>query len=94
MDPMAAAGMIFSLIVLAMIGGFILLYPVSRHLSKYLEDRLSGGVAKPDPALREELRRLGTTVEALQVEVERLAERQDFTDSLLTSGEQKSLGAR
>ncbi|MGH7481451.1 MAG: hypothetical protein ACRELV_04805 [Longimicrobiales bacterium] len=89
MEPETLAGMIFTVIMLAMIGGFILLLPVSRHLSKYLEERIGGGVARvgEDPGLRDELRRLSTSVHALRDELERVAERQEFTEKLLESRE-------
>jgi len=37
MEPMALAGMIFSLIVLVLIGGFILLLPLSRRVGHLLD---------------------------------------------------------
>jgi hypothetical protein len=82
MDPMAVAGMIFVLVLCAMVGGFILLIPLSRRLGRmvdlWLQERRgiepSGEIA--------ELRR---TIQALEAEVSALSERQQFTDQLLQS---------
>jgi hypothetical protein len=87
-DPMAIAGMLFTLIGAAMIGGFVLLLPISRRLGVYLEQRLDAnrsGSALPEPQLRE-VRELKELVFALQGEVERIAERQEFTEKLLGAG--------
>ncbi|NIP58516.1 MAG: hypothetical protein GWM92_09515, partial [Gemmatimonadetes bacterium] len=37
MDPLIAASMIFTLILVVLIGGFIVLFPVTRRLGKALE---------------------------------------------------------
>ena len=37
MDPVILAGMIFSIIVLLLVGGFVLLLPVSQRLGKVLD---------------------------------------------------------
>ncbi|CAN5296253.1 hypothetical protein BH23GEM4_BH23GEM4_23610 [soil metagenome] len=79
LEPVALAGMIFSLLVILLIGGFILLYPLSRRLGALLEQRLS---ASPPPANRE-VAQLSDAVRALQAEVQRIGERQAFTESLL-----------
>jgi hypothetical protein len=82
MDPMALGGMLFTLILVAMIGGFILLLPVTRRLGAVLEQRLN---ADPGAGLAaERIRRLESEVQALTAEVERLSERQEFTDALLS----------
>lgn len=81
MDPVVAAGMIFSLIVLMLIGGFILLYPITRQLGAYLERRM---LADDDPRrLEEHLHTLMREVEGLRDEVGRIAEKQEFTERLL-----------
>lgn len=87
-EPMAIAGMLFALIAAAMVGGFILLLPVSRQLGAYLEQRLDAnrsGTALNEPQIRE-VRELKDLVLSLQVEVERIAERQEFTEKLLGPG--------
>jgi len=80
MDPLITASMIFTLIVLAMLGGFILLFPITRRLGQFLEYRMS---EKGRLQEREEMERLLAAVHALRDDVARLAERQDFTERLL-----------
>lgn len=80
MDPMGIAGMIFTLVALILIGGLVLLYPLSRQLAALVHLRLERGSA-PDPS--EQVEALTGAVESLRAEVERLAERQDFTERLL-----------
>ena len=79
-EPMVIVAMIFTLVVLAMIGGFILLFPLSRQLSTLLEQRLHPGESPPSD---ERMDTLTQAVEMLGAEVERLADRQDFTERLL-----------
>lgn len=89
MDTNAVAGMLFTLVILAMIGGFILLWPISRRLGAILEQRLnerSGSL----PATGQ-IQQLQVTIRELQAEVERLAERQDFTEALLQEQEPRRL---
>lgn len=88
-DVTAIAGMVFSLLVLMMIGGCILLFPLTRRLGAYLEQRLEQGKGATDQG---EIRQLRAAVGALQSEVERLAERQEFTDSLLSAPSRSSSG--
>lgn len=84
-DILPIAGMIFSLLMVLVIGGFILLYPLSKRLGQLielrLEERRAGG-----PLPSEELEELQAVVVALQAEVERLAERQAFAEGLLEGG--------
>ena len=82
MEILPLAGMIFSLLTLILIGGFILLFPVARQLGKYLEAKIEersewGGLPQ------ESLDELRSTVEGLEREVARLSERQQFTERLL-----------
>lgn len=83
MDPMALAGMIFTLLLTGMIGGFLLLIPVSRRLGAFLEQRLEQGKAGVS---NREVAELRAALASLQGEVERIAERQEFTDALLAAG--------
>ena len=78
MDPMALVGMVFTLILLILTGGFILLFPIARRLGRVLENRLEKRHTEPD-----ELARLRETVQTLDADVRALAERQDFIDRLL-----------
>jgi hypothetical protein len=89
MDPMGIAGMIFTLIFIMLIGGFILLFPITKRLGLLLEakvqERTKPGLAPADAA------RLLEAVAALDAEVRRLAERQEFTERLVSGREAGSL---
>lgn len=90
MDPIILAGMIFSLVVLAMVGSFILLLPVARLLAQYLQQRLDMGLESgPAPqlgVLQEQLDRIEAGLDGLR-------ERQDFVERLLEPGEPPAKGA-
>ena len=47
MEPEVVAGMVFTLILTVMVGGFILLFPLSRRLGALLENRLEDKKAPP-----------------------------------------------
>ncbi len=81
MDPVILAGMIFSLVVLLLVGGFTLLFPLTRRLAAVLEKRYLADGA--EGANAEEVAALRRAVQALRGEVEQIAERQDFTEKLL-----------
>jgi hypothetical protein len=72
--------MIFTIIMVAMIGGFVILLPVTRRLGQFLEYRMSEPSRLTE---NEERERLLAAIESLRVDVARLAERQDFTERLL-----------
>lgn len=80
MDPELIPMMIFTIIVLGMAGGFILLFPITRTLGRYLEFRMTQKVRVED---QERMELLLRAVESLRDDVARLAERQDFTEKLL-----------
>jgi hypothetical protein len=84
MDPNAIAGMAFTLILTALVGGFIMLYPVSRRLGQLLESKLQNKNGPPalTPA---EIEALQQALNSLQGDVHRIAERQDFLEKLLSS---------
>lgn len=89
MDEMAIAGMIFSLLCLLIIGGFILLYPLSRRLGDFLEQRIHerrAGVGV-DGASEADLAELRRALRSLEQEVSTLAERQRFVEGLLDAPE-------
>ena len=88
MDIVPLAGMLFSLLVVLIIAGSILMFPVMRRVGRLLETRLEerrGEVGEP-----EDVRSLREMVEGLQEEVRLLAERQQFTERLLESGRRRS----
>ena len=80
MDPEVIPMMIFTIIVLAMVGGFIALFPITRTLGRYLEYRMTQKGRVED---QERMDLLLRAVESLRDDVTRLAERQDFTERLL-----------
>jgi len=82
MDPFITGMMVFTLIVLAMVGGFVLLFPVTRRLGDvleaWLERQSSAGLTGGElHSVLEELRSVRTQLDELasrQVSVERLLE--------------------
>jgi hypothetical protein len=90
MDPDALAGMVFTLILIGMIGGFILLVPVSRRLGQLLEFWLQEKQGVPS---RDELAQLRKSIGALEEELSSLSERQQFTERLLESRHTTALPA-
>ncbi len=92
MDMTAVAGMVFSLLLALIVGGFILTFPLTKRLGKLLEMRLEErrvGALPTEEA--EELRRL---VSELQGQVARLAERQEWSERLLEHGRESSTAPR
>ena len=89
-DGNAIAGMIFSLLSLVIIGGIILMYPLTRRLGQLLEQRLeerkAGGAVVGQGVDPAELRELRSALRSVEGEVARLGERQQFLEGLLESG--------
>lgn len=82
LDANAVAGMVFVLVLTVILGGVILMYPLTRRLGRLLEQRLeerAGGSAAGQRSATE-VKELETAVAALQAEVARLAERQEFIE--------------
>ncbi|MGD8495901.1 MAG: hypothetical protein PVF05_06890 [Gemmatimonadales bacterium] len=82
LDPLILASMIFTIVVLGMIGGFILLYPIARlagqALQIWIENRSTAGDA--GAALLE----VRTELERLHGQIERVAEQQEFVERALS----------
>jgi len=72
--------MVFTIIVLAMIGGFIVVLPITRRLGKFLEYKMTERTRIMENDEREALLK---AIESLRDDVARLAERQEFTERLL-----------
>jgi hypothetical protein len=83
MDEEVVAGMIFTLLLVVMIGGFILLYPLSRRVSALMERRMQEKEPPPRP-IDGELDALRQAVADLSTQVDRLVDRQDFMEKLLS----------
>lgn len=97
-DILPIAGMIFSLLLALIIGGFILVFPLTRRLGKLLEirmeERRQAVEAEAGPSVpRRDLAVLRDVIEALQGEVAALAERQQFVEGLLERGPRGVLDA-
>ena len=93
MDSEALAGMVFTPILTMLIGGFILLYPLSRRLGVLLEAKT--GSAKPDAdAIRAEIRKLSDSIASLESEVIALKERQEFTEKVIAARDRPALPTR
>lgn len=85
MDLIPIAGMLFSLLMVLVIGGLILLFPISRRLGKFLEIRIDERM-EWDTLPKEAVNELMNVVEELQSEVQRLRDRQQFVERLLEPG--------
>jgi hypothetical protein len=88
MDPNALAGMVFTLLLAAMVGGFILLAPLSKRLGVLLEQKAN---EKSQRGAVNEVRQLSERVQLLEQEVRLISERQSFTDQLLSKEIQNAL---
>jgi len=88
MDPMGIAGMIFTLMLVAMVGGFILLRPVSKQLGLLLESKLQQNRG-PDQQTLDKVDTLTDTVRTLEAEVRLLSDRLEFNEKLLGSRERE-----
>lgn len=86
-DPTVLFGMIFSLLCLLLIGGFILAFPAARRLGNVLdawaESRRGEGSPEEIAELRREVRSLRSQLEATRDRLTTVAERQEFTERLL-----------
>ncbi|HUG40405.1 MAG TPA: hypothetical protein VMM12_07965 [Longimicrobiales bacterium] len=85
-DGDALAGMIFTLVLVVIIGGIILMYPLTRRLGQLMEQRLA---ERTGGAAGSEVGELRSAVRSLEAEVERLGERQRFLEGLVESGDRR-----
>ncbi|MDP2481023.1 MAG: hypothetical protein Q8W51_00560 [Candidatus Palauibacterales bacterium] len=88
-DPVILLGMGFVLVVLLLVGGFLLVYPLSRRLSAVLEEsirlRRSPGTEPASPAILDMVRDTRRLVEGLGDRLDAIEERQRFVENLLES---------
>ena len=92
-DPMALAGMIFTLILVVLIGGIIVITPLTRRLGALLElrlqEKMAGQAGGGNAAeLKKLVAELEKEVRALREQHASLEERQQFVESLLRGGEE------
>ena len=76
--------LVFSLLMTVVIGGIILLRPLSKHLGQYFEAKANERKALGQRA-PEDWDRLFATLEGLAARMDSMEERQDFTERLLAS---------
>ena len=85
MDPAALAGMVFTIILVAMVGGFILLIPISRRLGAVLEVWLQE--RRETSSLGTEARETRALLGAVAKRLQAIEEKQGFVEELLSEGE-------
>ncbi len=90
MDPMGIAGMAFTLLLAGMVGGFILLRPLSKQFGLLMESKLQQNRG-PDKLSTAQIETLTETVRTLEAEVRRLSDRVDFNEKLLSNRERVAL---
>lgn len=83
MDPMGLAGMVFVLLLVMLVGGIVMLLPLSRRLGALLEARLADRNAAPTLE-QEQLLELREAIANLTTELQRVTDRQEFTEKLLS----------
>ena len=90
MDPFFLMVFTFVLLMTLLVGGFIVIFPLSRRLGAYLEMQIERRRDRPEDAQR--LEELQQAIRELGDEVGRLRERQAFTEALLAGqGESRLL---
>lgn len=85
MDPMLVPMMIFTLVTIITIGGFILLIPLSKQVARYLAFRMQNKTGVGE-GVEVELRRLRAAVDSLDQKLQLVSERQEFLEKMLESG--------
>lgn len=91
MDTTAVAGMVFTLVLAMVIGGFVLLYPLSKRLGVLLEEKVrqqKGGTS----ISQHDVQALREKVDALEAEIRVSVERQQFVEQLLSRRGPDQLG--
>lgn len=94
-DYMVMIAMAFTLLLILAVGGLVLCFPVARRLGAAVDEwvklkrrEASGGIP---PA---EITRLQRALDATRHDVERIAARQEFLESLLEAGDAAPLPGR
>lgn len=91
-DPVILLSMIFAIVVLVLIGGFIVSFPLFRRLGRLMDEWFaSREIGRLHERNLEELEgglsEVKSRLAAMEDRMELLMERQEFTESLLTSGD-------
>ncbi|MGH7470389.1 MAG: hypothetical protein ACRENP_20795, partial [Longimicrobiales bacterium] len=86
----AVAGMVFTLVFTVIVGGFIVLFPVTRRLGLLLESKLQ---EKKDPMHAElaDVRQMKELMHSMEAQIRLLAERQEFTEQLIARRSKEAL---
>jgi hypothetical protein len=88
MDPYTAWGMIFSVVMVLIVGGFVVSFPVVRRLGNLIEEWIrerqgvrleQGQVARLDGQMEQ----LRGALDSLHAQVTLLGERQEFVENLI-----------
>jgi hypothetical protein len=93
MNPSDVAPLVVSVVITVVIGGVLLLRPITKRLGVYLEV-LAEERRRTLSATPADTQRLVSVLESLDDRVARLEERQEFTDSLLVARPERSLPNR
>jgi hypothetical protein len=83
--------MVFTLVLALVVGGFVLLYPLSKRLGVLLEEKVrqqKGGIG----ISQHDVQALREKVDALEVELRVSVERQQFVEQLLSRRGPDQLG--
>lgn len=96
MDPYALGGMIFSVVMVLIIGGFIVTFPILRRLGHLMEESIrerrdarldKGQVAQ----ISGDIADLRNAFETLEKQLDLVGERQEFVENLLAHRERTAL---
>ena len=96
MDPYALGGMIFTVVMVLIIGGFIITFPLLRRLGGLMEESIrerrdarleKGQVAQ----ISGEIAELRSAFESLERHLDLVGERQEFVENLLSHREPTAL---
>jgi hypothetical protein len=84
--PLGVEGTTVIIILAATVVLIAVLYPIARAIAKRMESRIPTTVAVPagNPETDARLQRLEQSVEAMELELERISEGQRYTTKLLT----------
>ncbi len=94
--PIAIAELIFAFAMVTVIGLFLLAIPITRRLGRVLDEWIKlRNESQPDRELTEQLvtevRELSHHIDSLEQRMDLVAERQDFTESLIESGRKERI---
>lgn len=99
MDPYTEAGMVFTVIMTIIIGGFIVTFPVLRRLGAVMEESIrERRAARLDQGqvglIEAQMNDMKASIDRMEGHLHLLGERQDFVENLLTHREPDRLPER